>query len=68
MPQEIVQPSRPWRQIAKELVHETNRQRVTELSEELSRAVDEQMYANSVPGGPPVEQKYFFRIHSTCGA
>jgi hypothetical protein len=33
--------SRPWEEIANELTHETNPQRVVELSEELTRALDE---------------------------
>jgi hypothetical protein len=35
-------PLRPWKEIARELAKETNRQRVTELSSELNRAIDEQ--------------------------
>jgi hypothetical protein len=35
-------PVRPWKEIARELANETNRQRITELSNELNRAIDEQ--------------------------
>jgi hypothetical protein len=35
-------PSRPWRVIAEELSRETNPKRVLELSQELTRAIDEQ--------------------------
>jgi hypothetical protein len=35
-------PVRPWKEIARELAEETNRQRITELSHELNRAIDEQ--------------------------
>jgi hypothetical protein len=34
--------SRPWRVIAYELTHELNRERVTQLSLELTRALEEQ--------------------------
>jgi hypothetical protein len=47
MPQELSQPSRPWRQIAKDLVHETDAQRTSELSHELSRALQEQLHASA---------------------
>ena len=40
-------PSRPWREIARELARETNRDRITELSEELNRALAEQLSASA---------------------
>lgn len=36
------QTSRPWRQVARDLINETDPQRVTELSRELAQAIDEQ--------------------------
>jgi hypothetical protein len=53
MPNETFQSSRPWRQIAQDLIHEMKPQRVTELSNELSKALDEQIHcpdddANSI--------------------
>jgi hypothetical protein len=38
---------RPWRQIARELAHETDRTRITQLAEELSRAIEEQISRGS---------------------
>jgi hypothetical protein len=44
MPSPLPQPARtrPWSDIARELTHESNPQRVIELSDELTRALDEQ--------------------------
>jgi hypothetical protein len=39
-------PARSWREVARELARETNRDRVVELSHELNRALDEQMRDN----------------------
>jgi hypothetical protein len=44
----IPQPMQPWQDIARELARETNRERVVELSEELNRAVDEQLHHKPV--------------------
>jgi hypothetical protein len=38
------QPSRPRREIARELAQETNRKHITEPAYELSRAIDEQVH------------------------
>jgi hypothetical protein len=38
-------PSRPWREIAKELASETSGTRITELTDELNRAMDEQVHS-----------------------
>jgi hypothetical protein len=38
-------PSRPWRDIARELANETSGKRITELADELTRAVDEQAHS-----------------------
>ena len=35
-------PLRPWREIARELALETDRERIFELSQELTKAMDEQ--------------------------
>lgn len=37
-------PSRPWRDIARELAKETNRERIAELAHELNRALSEQVH------------------------
>jgi hypothetical protein len=44
----IPQPTWPWQDIARDLARETNRKRVAELSEELNRAVDEQLHHKPV--------------------
>ena len=41
-------PSRPWREIAHELANETNRQRITELADELNNALAEQGHRSGV--------------------
>lgn len=35
-------PNRPWREIARELAHETDRNKISELLEQLNRALEEQ--------------------------
>jgi hypothetical protein len=42
-------PSRPWRDIARELAKESDRNKISVLSRELNRALEEQTGAKSAP-------------------
>jgi hypothetical protein len=53
----MTSPTRPWSDIARELAREPNRERVTQLSNELNQAIEEQTLNNkpeptrpSIPG------------------
>ena len=50
-------PLRPWREIARDLTHETNRQRILELSQELSLAYKAQCHTKPQSTQPPAEAK-----------
>lgn len=40
------QPSRPWRDIARELAQATDHKRITELADELNAALEQQVLPN----------------------